>query len=185
MVESRILKTYNLQLPITVKFATLEPRSELAIQAKLSLDNELKPNLNVKHYSRLACSIIQYSTVSLLLWRIVKTSFAMWACPSNVQRRQWQYCSRWYMSPNLPPRQVTIIIVTACDTCRLTFLHAPKNANYVHYDHHHHEHLDYDHLNIITSSLSENLMRVRLFLLPVLMLTVMMIMSWSSPSWAS
>ena len=99
----------------------------------------------------------------------------MWACPSNVQRRQWQYCSRWYMSPNLPPCQVTIIIVAVCDTCRPTFLHAPKNANYVHYDHHHHEHLDYDHLNIITSSLSENLMRVRLFLLPVLMLTVMMI----------
>ena len=68
------------------------------------------------------------------------------------------------------------------DTCRLTFLHAPKDANYVHHDHHLHEHLNYDHLNIITSSLSENLMRVRLFLLPALMLTVMMIMSRSSPS---
>ena len=114
----------------------------------------------------------------------MKTSFAMWACPSNVQRRQWQYCSRWYMSPNLPPGQVTIIIVAACDTYRLTFLHAPKNANYVHHDHHHHEHLDYHHHNIISSSLSENLMRVRLFLLPVPMLSVMMIMPWSLPSWS-
>jgi len=52
---------------MTVKFATLDPRSEVAMQARLSLDNELK--LNLKNVSLFLRPVV---TVTMLF---VGTSF--------------------------------------------------------------------------------------------------------------